>query len=573
MPGLPVDLEPADPSQALNPLGPNPFLSRRGFLSAGAGLGTAIAAGGLGGTAFAQGAGSAEPDATEAAESHHMGSPMAMPAGHMDMPGHDMGVDDAGPMRVDFSPGEPLVEPQVRRSEGGVLTTTLRAQYAYTNIGGYRLYTRTYEGTVPGPTLRVKPGDRLNITLVNDLPPNRDAQPAYIDQPHRYNTTNLHFHGSHVSPSGISDNVMRSMFPGQTYAVEFDIPDDHTTGSYWYHPHHHGSADIQLASGMVGAIVIEGDFADVPEIAAAKERVMVLSEVVFDGHGMVEDFGTLFPETAARFFTINGQRAPSITMRPGEVQRWRLFHAGYQDDFFLKLQGHRLNPIARDGITLSRMGAGDIRTAEHAGDDKDAMLIAPGQRIDVLVQAGAPGTYLLEGMPYDQGYPSPTGLFAVLKVEGEPLPMALPKSLPPGPFETVRDEEITNRRTVTFSAKLPETEAAGHWREFVFMIDGKVFDMNRVDQRVKLGAVEEWTVQNLHFDDHVFHIHVNPFEVIEVNGVRLSEPVWLDTVPLPRNGSLKFRSRFLDFTGKFMLHCHMMNHEELGMMQVVEVVA
>jgi FtsP/CotA-like multicopper oxidase with cupredoxin domain len=85
--------------------------------------------------------------------------------------------------------------------------------------------------------------------------------------------------------------------------------------------------------------------------------------------------------------------------------------------------------------------------------------------------------------------------------------------------------------------------------------------------------VEEWTLVNLHFHDHIFHIHTNPFQLTKVNGKALAEPVWLDTAVLPRNGSLTFRSRFLDFTGRYMLHCHMMNHEELGMMQVVEVYA
>jgi FtsP/CotA-like multicopper oxidase with cupredoxin domain len=83
---------------------------------------------------------------------------------------------------------------------------------------------------------------------------------------------------------------------------------------------------VQIASGAVGALIIEGDFADVPEIAAAKERLLVLTEAVFDQFGMIEDFGTLFPETAARFLAVNGVREPTITMRPGEVQRWRICH-------------------------------------------------------------------------------------------------------------------------------------------------------------------------------------------------------------------------------------------------------
>ena len=183
------------------------------------------------------------------------------------------------------------------------------------------------------------------------------------NQPHHLGSTNFHVHGSHVSPGGIADNVMRSMVPGQSYDIEIAIPADHTAGTLWYHPHHHGSADIQIASGMAGAVIIEADFDGVPEIAAARERLMVLGEVVFDAFGTVEDFATLFPETATRFLTVNGQRAPTIAMQPGEVQRWRLLHAGYQDDIFLALQGHRFHPIARDGIALARMGQPEIRTA------------------------------------------------------------------------------------------------------------------------------------------------------------------------------------------------------------------
>jgi FtsP/CotA-like multicopper oxidase with cupredoxin domain len=106
---------------------------------------------------------------------------------------------------------------------------------------------------------------------------------------------------------------------------------------------------------MVGAIIVEGDFADVPEIVQARERVMLLSEVVFDAFGMVEDFGTLFPETATRFLAINGQRRPTIDMRPGEVQRWRLVASQYQDNMLVELDQHRLNVIAYDGIQLGAL--------------------------------------------------------------------------------------------------------------------------------------------------------------------------------------------------------------------------
>jgi len=456
---------------------------------------------------------------------------------------------------------EPLVEPEVRRSANGLLSTTLRVGYAYREIGGVKLYVRSYEGGSPGPTLRMKPGDTLRIRLINDLPPNRDFLPSDISQPHMFNNTNFHFHGSHASPAGIADNVMRSMTPGHAYDIEIKLPDDHTKGTYWYHPHHHGSADVQMSSGMVGAVVIEGDFADVPEIAAARERLLVLTQVVYDSHGMVENFETLFPETATRFLAINGQRRPTIAMRPGEVQRWRILNAAYQDDMLLELEKHDLLAVAYDGIQL-----GAVQSLKQ-------VLIAPGQRADILVKAGAAGTYTLNAKDYDQGHPSPVGPLARVVVSGVPIDMKLPTALPPPPLKSIAASEVTNKRTVTFSATAPEADAAGHWREFNFYIDGKKFDPNRIDQRVKLGAVEEWTIVNTHeHDDHVFHIHTNPFQVVSVNGKALAVPEWRDSVIVERKGGkVVFRSRFLDYTGVYMVHCHMMNHEEMGMMQTVEV--
>jgi FtsP/CotA-like multicopper oxidase with cupredoxin domain len=481
---------------------------------------------------------------------------------------HEAHGGDRAPQ--DFKPGAPFVEPEVRSSTNGELSTTLRMHYAYKDIGGYRLYMRAYEGTVPGPTLRVKPGDVLRIKLINDLPPNRDPSPEDHSLPHNFNTTNLHTHGLHVSPSGIADNVMRAMEPGKGYDVEVAIPSDHVPGTNWYHPHMHGSADVQIASGAVGALIIEGDFTDVPEIAAAEERLLVLTEAVFDQFGMVEDFGTLFPETAAHFFAVNGVREPTIAMRSGEVQRWRILHAGWQDDIFMELEGHVLNTIARDGIPLARMGQSVPRKPDQPTDYPNAMLIAPGQRLDVLVQAGEPGTYAFRAVPYDQGYASPTGPIARLLVEGDPLPMSLPTKLPPLLEKLIGDEEITGTRVLRFG-ELRLVGPTEFWRTFRFTVDGKTFDPDRVDQRVRLGAVEEWTVVNEDTDDHVFHIHTNDMLLTKINGEALAEPIWLDTAILPRSGSITFRSRFLDFTGKLMLHCHMMNHEDLGMMQVVEI--
>jgi FtsP/CotA-like multicopper oxidase with cupredoxin domain len=465
-----------------------------------------------------------------------------------------------GAPRVPFATGAALIEPEVRRSAKGELRTNLRVRYAYKDIGGYRLSLRTYDDTIPGPTLRVRTGDVLRIRLSNELPPNPDPVPLDMALPHHFNTTNFHAHGLHVDPGALADNIFRSMEPGQAYDIEIAIPANHPSGTFWYHPHHHGSADVQMVSGMAGALIVEGDFADVPEIAGARERVLILNEVVFDYRGSIESYDTVWPEAVPRFLSVNGQREPAIDMRPGEVQRWRIIHSGHEDNLRLALAGHVFHVIAYDGIALARM------------QRMEDLVIAPGQRVDCLVEAGAAGTYPLRAVANDQGYPSPKGALALAVVAGEPLAMRLPGSLPAVPLPHIGEKEVSNRRRLTLSTKNPEFPPAANYQEFAYLICGERFDPNRVDQRIPLGAVEEWLVVNEDPDDHIFHIHTNHFEVVEVNGAVLSDPVWRDTVIVPRKGSVTFRSRFVDFTGRFVLHCHMMNHEELGMMHVVEVV-
>ena len=310
---------------------------------------------------------------------------------------------------------------------------------------------------------------------------------------------------------------------------------------------------------MAGALIVEGDFDDVPEIAAAGERLLILNEVLFDYRGAIENYDTVWPEAVPRFLSVNGQREPVIRMRPGEVQRWRIVHAGHEDNLRLALEAHGLQVIAYDGIRKPQI------------DRADSLLMAPGQRADVLVQAGAAGSYALRAVANDQGYPSPVGPLARVVVEGEPLPMRLPAVLGRPPLATIGAGEVTNRRRITLSVEEPEFPPAANYEEFAYFICGRRFDPDRVDQRIPLGAVEEWIVVNEHDNDHIFHVHTNPFQMVAVNGEPLAERDWHDTVVVPKNGSVTFRSRFLDFTGRFVMHCHMMNHEELGMMQIVEV--
>jgi FtsP/CotA-like multicopper oxidase with cupredoxin domain len=276
--------------------------------------------------------------------------------------------------------------------------------------------TPTYEGTIPGPTLMLNPGDKLSIDLVNDLPANPKDQRrgAFPQDPY---TTNFHTHGMTVSPLGISDNPLRDMEPGTTSPIEIDIPADHPSGTYWYHPHKHGAVTYQINAGMAGFLIVKGGpgtLDAVPEVAAAKDIPMMFQIIRTGLDGKVplvnedaEQFGTFpfgtkdikqqgvwstygldgAPGRSFFYYTNNGVTNPTLHMRPGEVQRWRLLNASEGDNLLIALEGHGLNIVAMDGITVPSM---------YKLGPGDPVVMGPGQRMDVLVKAGSPGTYKLQ---------------------------------------------------------------------------------------------------------------------------------------------------------------------------------
>jgi FtsP/CotA-like multicopper oxidase with cupredoxin domain len=448
-------------------------------------------------------------------------------------------------------------EPVVRASSGGLLETTLEARLTATTVAGRPATTLTYEGTVPGPTLRVRPGDRVRVKLVNRL-----------DEP-----TNLHFHGLHVPPTGNADNPFLHAMPGETLQYEFAVPADHPAGTFWYHPHIHGSVADQVFKGLVGAIVIEGDLDRVPAIAAASERLLILKDTTLDAAGRVPA-PTMMERMHGRegaLLTINGLLGPSLELRPGEVQRWRLINASNARYYRLRLDGHRLHQIAGDFGPLPATLA------------IDELLLPPAKRADVLVQAGSAGSYKLATLAYDRGgghemigghdmmgmdshdhsagdVPA-EGSLLELVVRGDPISAALPERLLP--VEDANSDAVAARRQFVLS------EAMGPGG-MVPMINGRVFDETRLDTRVRLGTTEEWTVSNDGEMDHAFHLHTNPFRVVAVNGQAAPFRGWEDTVNVRRGESVTLRVRFRDFAGKTVYHCHILEHEDLGMMGTVE---
>ena len=475
----------------------------------------------------------------------------------------------------DGDPGDGLIElptPPELVSEGGSLVGEIEVLFAdnvlYTNNVGagtvdeLAIYTRTYNGSIPGPTLRLQQGDIVDLDFVNSLPENIDADTpiANPNWPHRINSTNFHLHGFHADPTGTGDNVLRRILPGVTDAIALDVPANHNPGSHWYHGHKHGSLAVQFYSGMSGMIIIEGDIDEVPEVAAAEEKLIIIQELGLTNQGEVPeldynapDFPGLFPGLQS-YFAVNGVINPVIRMQPGEVQRWRMLNSTIATIANIELDNHQLHEIAHDGITL------------EAVNTVNASQMAPGDRVDVMVQAGAPGTYELVS-PMGMGPMMMETVLATIIVEGDEMQMDLPQGALPVPDYILPDatgETPDDVRNISFE------DGGGPG---LFTISGLSYDPSCYNYVLQKDDVVDWVITNNTPAAHPFHIHTNAYQVIEVNGVPQNPARWEDVSLIAgMGGTLRARMRLDDFVGGLLLHCHITSHEELGMMHRVVIV-
>ena len=185
-----------------------------------------------------------------------------------------------------------------------------------------------------------------------------------------------------------------------------------------------------------------------------------------------------------------------------------------------------------------------------------------------MIQGGPAGTYSLRSLPFNQGFAVlPDTVLATMISQGNPVtPSALPTSLLP--FTDLRAVPVDRRREITFQV-LPRDDP----QRANFLVNNKLFDENRVDFAPILNSTEEWVLKNPSNVFHPFHIHVNDFQTISVNGKPVEANSYEDTVSIPPRGEVVIRQRFLDYTGKFVFHCHILPHEDGGMMSVVDVVS
>lgn len=439
---------------------------------------------------------------------------------------------------------ESLAEPEVLRSRDGVLQVELVAAPTATTIAGRRARVLAYNGTVPGQTWLVRPGDRLEVRLRNEL-----------DTP-----TNLHTHGLEVSPLGNGDNPFVSIEPGEVFDYRFDLPDDHPPGVFWYHPHRHGTVADQLFGGLYGALIVEGD-----QVPVGRERVLVVSDISLTADGQLAPVtaGEVMMGREGDLVLVNGQHQPRLSARPGERERWRVINACTSRYLRLDLPGQRLELLGIDG------------GREPALREVAEVLLAPGNRADLLVSMRA-GTSELRTVGYDRGRMgmmggralSGPGTLATLTVTGDEA--AAPGPVPGRPpLHDLRGEPIARQRDIAFTMTMGSMGPGRDMMDLGF--GGRVFDAGRIDQQVSAGTVEEWVITNPTPMDHPFHLHVWPMQLIETGGQMVSEPARRDVVNVPAGSQVRVLVDFARHPGRSVYHCHILDHEDAGMMASVEV--
>ena len=447
--------------------------------------------------------------------------------------------------------------PSLRGAESapstGLIEVDLEAQQNWIDVGGRSAFLYGFNGQIPGPIVAARPGDHVRIRFRNSLP----------------EPTNLHYHGLHVTPAGNADNSFLEVGAGESLTYEFDLPTIHPGGTFWYHPHMHGSVARQVSRGLAGVFVVRAELDQIPEIADAPESILVLQDFDLTNRGFPVEPGIMERMTGREgdLVTVNGQVNPPISIQRDGWIRLRILNASSSRFYRLQLEDHPLYLIATDGGALP------------APEARDEILLAPGERIEVMVLGARPeGSYRLLSLPYNRGA---MGMGTGMGMMGAASSRAL--VLATVGYEGQAERTWSLPRQLVRIDPLPPPSVRrvfqlgpgmgmgmmGGGGAMTFTINGRTFNPNRIDTRVALESVEEWEFVNPMMMDHPMHIHTNPFQVIGSDGLPIR--AWKDVVLVRANSRVRVRTAFRDFAGMVMYHCHILDHEDLGMMGTLEI--
>ena len=508
--------------------------------------------------------------------------------------------------------GSVVQNPYSISSQDGVLTATLSMARSVDSFG-YTHYCYKYNAggqVFEAPTLRLNPGDRLNLKVVNSIQ-NNDAMKMSMQGgfgrtcgdggTETLDSTNVHFHGLNIPPTCHQDDVINTLIqpgsPGFEYSIQ--IPRTEPPGLYWYHPHVHGFTEFQVNGGAAGAIVVEGMEKYRPEVKGLPERILVIRQQYLvpwipGPYQLTVNYVTTAPQTGDGDEVMKGISSkdhrtaynpvppppPIIQMRAGQNEFWRVANASLQD--FLQLQVIENNqPTPLEMIALDGYPLAQTRS-------ENTILIPPAGRAEFIVKAPDAGVSAsLNTQTYSTG---PTGnpdfaitLAKIQAVSGSGTaaqPLKPAGSAPTLLFSDLANQRVTEQRKLYFSEEFGGTNGP---IQFYITVDGQKPKVFEPDEKpvitTRVGAVEDWTIENRALETHAFHIHQIHFKVLEVNGKPVADndlrdtieiPYWTGTGPYP---SVKVRMDFRDPTiaGTFLFHCHILLHEDLGMMHKILV--
>ena len=534
--------------------------------------------------------------------------------------------------------GSEVPEPEDLRSRDGVLKLRLTVRNHRERDGSTR-YCYLLGDDAQAPTLRLKPGDTLVLTLDNQLSDLAVAR-SHLQVPmhdHRHDkvsgredpcrsaamsliSTNLHFHGLTVPPVCHQDDVLKtSIQPGDApFEYRFRIPPDEPPGLYWYHPHIHGFSTKQVLGGASGALIVEGIERAEPQAAGLPERVLVIRDqdllnpdappskdepvvpkMLIDRDGDAANNGMGFGKPA-KDLSLNYVPVPypdyppaSITVRPGERQLWRVVNASAITYLNLAVifgrTPQKLGIVALDGVPLSTNG-----NPSNAVEWRDHIGLAPGARVEFIVEGPAQGVralFVTRTVDTGQGGENDPNraLASIVARSGAPEPRsvlpAAAEPLAPRARAWLGDVTPVRMRKLYFSEKLTNPADPNSATEFYITVDGqtpKPFDpaSTQPDIVVRQGDVEDWIIENRSTELHAFHIHQLHFLLLDWSGAPVNEPFLRDTVNVPYYSStmleypsVRLRMDFRDpnIVGTFVYHCHLLEHEDGGMMGTIRV--
>ncbi len=511
------------------------------------------------------------------------------------------------------SAGTVVSNPLDLYSRNGVLKAafTMRSTLA-TYLEECFIY-QSSNGAVEAPTLRLNPGDQLTLDLTNRLsyvppspfqqgpPPPPAVQGTTAAPVHKMSTmsmrstandpcsggtmvatsTNIHFHGLNIPPVCHQDDVLNTDIENTDPAFEYNIqiPANDPPGMYWYHPHLHGFSTLQVNGGASGVLIINGMEKLKPQVAGLPERVFIIREQFTNPNSWIAGPYELTLNYQPAIYPTAA--APVIQMQPGVKEFWRVANASSQA--FLSLQvtigavAQNLDVIALDGVPTTQ------------DNSVTSINLPPAGRAEFIVKgpaAGQTAAFWQSGFNTGPiGNPNTAQELAVLQPtanakEPPAMPAASPAPKIPQRFAGLINQTPTATRKLYFAEASNGTNGP---TEYFITVDGqtpKVFSMSDPPAiTTQVGAVEDWTIENRSGETHAFHIHQLHFLLLSSSGVANPDPELIDTVIVPAwSGTgaypaVKLRLDFRDpeIAGTFVYHCHILDHEDGGMMAKIQV--